>query len=101
MSNNIPNLPENLLEKIRHGEDYRHEYKEAKMELPKTLFDTVCAFSNREGGDIFLGVHDTGVIFGVDKEHAGKMVTNFVNQANNKNKLFPPLYLVANQYCYY
>ena len=101
MSNNIPNLPENLLEKIRHGEDYRHEYKEAKMELPKTLFDTVCAFSNREGGDIFLGVHDTGVIFGVDKEYAGKMVTNFVNQANNKNKLFPPLYLVANQYCYY
>ena len=46
-------LPDELLSVIRHGEDYQIEYKEAKSELPKSLFDTVSSFSNREGGDIF------------------------------------------------
>ena len=45
-------LPDDLLWLIRHGEDYQIEYKEAKTDLPKSLFDTVCSFSNREGGDI-------------------------------------------------
>ena len=44
----IPELPARLLDMIRHGEDYQLEYKEAKTELPKSLFDTVCSFSNRE-----------------------------------------------------
>ena len=53
----IESLPEELLSLIRHGVDYQIEYKEAYQELPKSLFDTVSSFSNREGGDIFLGVH--------------------------------------------
>ena len=53
----IESLPEELLSLIRHGEDYQIEYKEAYQELPKSLFETVSSFSNREGGDIFLGVH--------------------------------------------
>ena len=74
--------------------------KEAKTDLPKTLFDSVCAFSNREGGDIFLGVHDTGAVFGIDPGCAQKLITNFVTLANNKNKLFPPLYLTAKEYVF-
>lgn len=93
-------LPDELLRLIRHGEDYQLEYKEAKTDLPKSLFDTVCSFSNREGGDIFLGVHDTGVILGVDPDAAGKMVTNFATLANNKDKIFPPMYLTAHRYCF-
>ena len=61
---NVPMLPQDLLNKIRHGEDYQHEYKESESKLPKSLYDTVSSFSNREGGDIFLGVHDCGVILG-------------------------------------
>lgn len=34
----IPQLPEELLKQIRHGEDYRLEYKEAKTDLPKKYF---------------------------------------------------------------
>ena len=64
------------------------------------MFDSVCAFSNREGGDIFLGVHDTGVILGIDPDSAGKLITNFVTLANNKDKIFPPLYLMAKEYLY-
>ena len=100
MNNQIPSLPKELLQLIRHGENYQIEYKEAKTDLPKTLFDSVCAFSNREGGDIFLGVHDTGVILGVDSASAQKLITNFVTLANNKNKIFPPLYLAAIEYVF-
>ena len=100
MSNKITTLPEMLLSLIRHGENYQLEYKEAKTDLPKTLFDSVCAFSNREGGDIFLGVHDSGVIFGVDSSSAAKLITNFVTLANNKDKIFPPLYLAAKEYVF-
>lgn len=96
----IPELPARLLDMIRHGEDYQLEYKEARTELPKSLFDTVCSFSNREGGDIFLGVHDCGVILGVEPGCAAKLITNFGNLANNKDKLFPPTYLAAKEYVY-
>ena len=100
MSGMISSLPQEILKLIRHGENYQIEYKEARTELPKSLFDTVCAFSNREGGDIFLGVHDTGVITGVEPSGAAKLVAEFVTQANNKNKLFPPLYLTAKEYVF-
>ena len=96
----IESLPEELLSLIRHGEDYQIECKEAYQELPKSLFDTVSSFSNREGGDIFLGVHDCGVILGVDPACTAKLITNFGNQANNKDKLFPPTYLVVKEYVY-
>ncbi|MBQ4513445.1 MAG: ATP-binding protein [Anaerolineaceae bacterium] len=62
----IPELPKKLLTMIRQGENYQIEYKESWSDLPRSLFDTVCSFSNREGGDIFLGVHDSGIITGVD-----------------------------------
>ena len=96
----IEALPDRLLSLIRRGENYQIEYKEAFQELPKSLFDTVSSFSNREGGDIFLGVHDCGVITGVDPGSAAKLITNFGNQANNKDKLFPPTYLTAREYVY-
>ncbi len=64
------------------------------------LVYSVCAFSNRDGGDIFLGVHDTGVVFGVDPSSAAKLITNFVTLANNKDKIFPPLYLSAREYLF-
>ena len=41
MNNQIPSLPKELLQLIRHGENYQIEYKEAKTDLPKTLFDSV------------------------------------------------------------
>ena len=96
----IPVISNDLLALIRHGENYQIEYKEAKTELPKSLFDTVCSFSNREGGDIFLGVHDCGVILGIDPSCAAKLCTNFGNLANNKDKIYPPTYLVAKEYVY-
>ncbi|HDP74477.1 MAG TPA: hypothetical protein ENN49_01120 [Bacteroidales bacterium] len=33
------------------------EFKEAQNGVPVTLYDTVCAFLNKEGGFILLGVY--------------------------------------------
>lgn len=38
------------------------EYKRAWNEVPSNLYDTVCAFLNRDGGAIVLGVEDDGTI---------------------------------------
>ena len=45
---------------LRQREDIRLEFKEAKAELPETLFETICAMLNRDCGDILLGVADAG-----------------------------------------
>lgn len=45
---------------LRQREDICLEFKEAKVELPETLFETICAMLNRDGGDILLGVDDAG-----------------------------------------
>lgn len=52
---------------INQGEKINTEFKEAKEKLPKSLFETVCAFLNRFGGNIILGVNDKKQIIGVDK----------------------------------
>lgn len=39
---------------IKTGEKIDVEFKESKIALNKDVFDTVCSFSNRNGGHIFL-----------------------------------------------
>ena len=41
------------------------EFKGAAGDLPRSLFETVCAFLNLDGGLIVLGVADDGTITGV------------------------------------
>jgi len=53
---------------ISNRESLTVEFKESKTGLNKDVYETVCAFSNRAGGDIFLGINDNGEIIGVDKE---------------------------------
>lgn len=53
-----------LLSLISNGENEFVEFKKAEFELPKSLFDTVCAFLNRNGGHIILGVDDDKTILG-------------------------------------
>lgn len=42
----------------------------------KDVYETVCSFSNRDGGHIFLGVKDNGTILGVDKGCVEQMKTD-------------------------
>lgn len=64
-------LPQALLELIHGGENLTVEFKKSRTEVTKDVYETVCAFSNREGGHIFLGVKDNGEIPGIEE---GKVV---------------------------
>lgn len=57
-----------IRELIKKGEKIDVEFKESKVALNKDVFDTVCSFSNRNGGHIFLGVNDQKEIVGVNED---------------------------------
>lgn len=82
-----------LLELIQNGESLTVEFKKSTNEITKDVYDTVCAFSNREGGHIFLGIRDDGTIEGVALDAVERMKKDFVTAVNNINKLYPPIYL--------
>lgn len=84
----LENLPLHLLNVINKKENSTTEFKEAKKALPKSLFETVCAFLNRNGGNIFLGISDNGKVTGVDKEFIDKMKKDFIKTENaNRAKM--------------
>lgn len=91
-------LPNKLLAHINAGESLTVEFKKSTNDITKDVYDTICSFSNREGGHIFLGVKDDGKILGVDKNSITKMEKDFVNCINNPNKMNPPLYLTLEEY---
>lgn len=75
------------------GESITTEFKECRNKLPKNLFETICAFLNRMGGDIFLGVADGGTITGVDESCVPQLKKNISSLCNNANKIAPTVYL--------
>ena len=58
-----------IRELIKKDEKIDVEFKESKVALNKDVFDTVCSFSNRNGGHIFLGVNDQKEIVGVNAKN--------------------------------
>ena len=81
-----------ILELIRSGESTTVEFKKSTNEITKDVYDTVCSFSNRDGGHIFLGVEDNGLIIGIVPEALDQMKKDFVTAVNNSNKIYPPTY---------
>lgn len=83
---------------LKDKENIRLEFKEAKTALPKSLFETICAMLNREGGDIILGANDNGIITGVEASLIDSMTKDLVNLSNNAQKLDPPFILFPQSY---
>ena len=79
-----------VIDDIAQGEGMHREFKEARDQLPRNLFETVCAFLNTDGGSIFLGVADNGDITGVDPSAAEQLKTDLANLSNNPQKIDPP-----------
>ena len=48
-------------ELIRQGEELSTEFKTCRNKINRDVYETVCAFLNRHGGTILLGVLDDGV----------------------------------------
>ncbi len=93
-------LPENLLNILKNGEKIDVELKTSKNKLPSTLFETVCAFLNRNGGHIFLGVDDSKKIVGINPEKINDLKKDFTNLCNNSQKIFPTVQLFIKEYNY-
>jgi len=84
---------ERLRQLLAAGESIRLEYKEAKEGVPKSVYETICAFLNREGGDILLGVEDSGRLVGVDPASAEGMCADIATATNDAGFLDPPFML--------
>ena len=78
-----------IRELLQQGEGLTVEFKEARADLPRSLFETICAFLNREGGMVLLGVRDDGTVVGVDPAAVTKLSRNLVASANDPDKLSP------------
>lgn len=79
---------EQLLELLQLGEDQDVEFKSADGGLPKSLWESVAAFANTEGGTLILGVseYDDGFkITGVRKPQT--LIKTFWDSHNNPQKL--------------
>jgi ATP-dependent DNA helicase RecG len=84
---------ERILALLKQKESSKLEFKEVRHDVPSSLFETVCAFLNRDGGDIFLGVNDSGEITGIDEPVIDKMMKEITTGSNNPLVLDPPFIL--------
>jgi len=84
---------EEIIKLIQQGEGVKVEFKEARQDLNKDVFETVCAFLNRHGGMLLLGVKNSGRIQGIDPGFVQKIKNDFVTIINNPQKINPACYL--------
>ena len=79
---------------IAKGEIITTEFKTAQGGLPKSMFETVCAFLNRFGGIIILGIDEKNKsILGINPDYIDKYKTEFSNHCNNPQIVTPTVYL--------
>jgi len=57
------------------------------------LYETICAFLNHDGGDLLVGVEDTGTVSGIDPDAAKPMAMNIASSLNNPDIIDPPYLL--------
>ncbi len=84
---------QNLLEIISKGESIDLEFKTCRDQINRDVYETVCAFLNRHGGTILLGVKDSGEIQGINPAAVEQIRKDFVTAINNRQKISPPTYL--------
>jgi len=78
---------------LKIGETIAVEFKRCGNGIGDDTYESVCSFSNRFGGDIFMGVLDDGTVLGVPKNAVGDIVKNFIKVISNPAMLTPTLYL--------
>jgi ATP-dependent DNA helicase RecG len=86
---------------LPRGEGIDIEFKKSLFKLNRNVFETVCAFLNRKGGNILLGINDSGEVEGIAEGQAQQIIDSLITTANNPQKLNPPYYLSANALNYH
>ncbi|MDO5576466.1 MAG: putative DNA binding domain-containing protein, partial [Fibrobacter sp.] len=84
---------EKLKSILKIGETVAVEFKRCGRNIEHDVYETVCSFSNRFGGDIFLGVSDNGFVEGISEKSAPELIKNFISVLANPNLFSPTLCL--------
>ena len=84
---------ERFKEILEIGETIRVEFKRCGNGIENDTYETVCSFLNRFGGDIFLGVTDSGRVVGVPENSVSSMIKNFISCVSNSDLVTPTVYL--------
>ncbi len=90
-------LASKIKEIIKNGEGLQAEFKECRTAINKDIYDTVCSFLNRSGGELLLGVKDNCEITGIDKNYIGQIKKDFSTAINNPHKISPSFYLTIEE----
>ena len=86
-------VEKNVRSIIAEGEGLEIEFKESYDALSRTVFETICAFLNRKGGHILLGVADNGTIKGIKEETIQSQLDILARDTNNSQIISPTFYL--------
>ena len=78
---------------LAEGEGVTVEYKKCIDRLSNSVYETVCAFSNRYGGHLILGADDDGTPIGINRDASMQMKKDFVNTLNNPQKMSPSMFI--------
>ncbi len=82
---------EKFEEFLRIGETSNIEFKRCGNGIEDDLYETVCSFSNKFGGDIFCGVLDDGTVNGLPEKAVPSMIKNFISTLGNPQLVSPTL----------
>ena len=74
---------------IAQGEGLHVEFKKSHDSLSRSAFETICAFLNRKGGYILLGVKDNGTIEGIREDTLQGQLKTLANDMNNPQIISP------------
>ncbi len=75
------------------GETIAVEFKRCGNGIADDVYESVCSFLNRFGGDLFMGVLDDGTVYGVPPKAVRDMIKNFINTISNPKMFTPTIYL--------
>ena len=84
---------EQVKQLITRGEGTEIEFKESYHSLARSVYETICAFLNRKGGHIILGVKDDKTITGVDETSIPSQLDTLAKDMNNPQVISPTFYL--------
>lgn len=74
---------------ISQGESLTLEFKKSQNNVSDSVYETICSFLNHSGGNLLMGVKDTGEILGVNKNSANDLIKNIINTINNPERFSP------------
>lgn len=75
---------------IQNDELITAEFKASRDELARSVYESICAFLNRKGGHIFLGVRNDRTIEGINPDNIRTQLKTLTQDLNNPQLINPP-----------